>query len=535
MIDVDISVNEPSLQQSQIMKKERTRKNQMNGSRKISMSIFLLKETISPEEALKEKNREKLKDFKKISSWKVVAGENTPVVPDWAHCIGIDVKNLSASAVLFIRENNRWFAACFGYGHNFLDKSKMVTDFGLRTALNALDKDRIKSSDVFSPSDHSKQRRTQTVRDSSLLGHDMDGFSHILKRITGRAKEQYEELFKTITASSKSIKISVPKNIAEWEKICSQLHAIYSGNECEENFPEVFHLYPVGDKNTEDELFQDLIEKINGQSEKVYLDIPELIDFQETGKFKISLKDRRRRQPFSFDEFYIESLYQVVSDLGRTVELEDLRKWELILLDVNENVKKSFQLLQCLVFECKHDGGRDYHFSHGRWYGINLEFSRQLKEINEVRTDEINGHGLPTYQHKNENEYNSDLSEELGGCCLDGKLIPMQGYDKIELCDVLLIGGTADAARKNARKNVFVHVKRKHGGSSGLSHLFQQGSVSLTLLNSGDKNFLKGIKKLKSDFDESLPAVVHYLIVGDKPNDSIPLFARISLFGASAF
>jgi len=63
-----------------------------------------------------------------------------------------------------------------------------------------------------------------------------------------------------------------------------------------------------------------------------------------------------------------------------------------------------------------------------------------------------------------------------------------------------------------------------------LSHLFQQGSVSLTLLNSGDKNFLKGIKKLKSDFDESLPAVVHYLIVGDKPNDSIPLFARISLF-----
>ncbi len=63
-----------------------------------------------------------------------------------------------------------------------------------------------------------------------------------------------------------------------------------------------------------------------------------------------------------------------------------------------------------------------------------------------------------------------------------------------------------------------------------MSHLFEQGSVSLTLLNSRNKKFLKGVKELKGDFDESLPVVVHYLIVGDKENDSIPLFARISLF-----
>ena len=201
----------------------------MSGSKKISTSIFLLKEDVPPEEALKEENREELEDFKEVSPWKIVVGENFPTVPAWAVCIGIDVKTSSASAVLFIRANSRWFAACFGYGFNFLDKSKVETDFGLRTALNALDKDRIKSSDVFSPSDHSKQRRTQTVSDSSLLGHDMDGFSHILKKITGRVKKQYEELFKTITASSRSIKISVPKEIAKWKDICSELHVIYLG------------------------------------------------------------------------------------------------------------------------------------------------------------------------------------------------------------------------------------------------------------------------------------------------------------------
>ena len=63
-----------------------------------------------------------------------------------------------------------------------------------------------------------------------------------------------------------------------------------------------------------------------------------------------------------------------------------------------------------------------------------------LKEIDKVRTDEINGHGLPAYQHENENEYNLKLSKELDGYCLDRQLIPMQGYDKIEMYEPISCG-----------------------------------------------------------------------------------------------
>ncbi len=105
-------------------------------------------------------------------------------------------------------------------------------------------------------------------------------------------------------------------------------------------------------------------------------------------------------------------------------------------------------------------------------------------------------------------------------CCLKkGTTSSVQGYDKVELCDILLVGGK-DGSKS---KNIFVHVKRKHRRSSGLSHLFQQGNNSLTLLNSGDEKFLKGIEKIKEDFDKSLPVVVYYLIIGDRLNDSIPL------------
>ena len=496
----------------------------MNDTKKISMSIFLLKRGVSPEKALKEEVRGELEGFEKISSWKVLVRNNPPFAPDWADCIGTDVRVSSASAVLFIRGGNLWFAACFGYGHNFLDKSKVVSDFGLRTALNALDKDRIKSSDIFSPSDHSKQRRTQTVADSSMQGHDIDGYSHILKRITGRVQERYEELFRTITASSESIKISVPGDVDEWEEICSKLHAIYSRDEFEKNFPEVFHLRPVEDKETEDALFEHLIEQIDRQSEEVCLEIPELVDFQEASDFRIIVKDRKKHV-FSCEDLSIKKLYGIMSGLGKAVELEDLGKWELILLDVNGKRKRRFGLLECLVFECE-IGNREYHFSHARWYGINQEFSQQLKKIDDLLRHEINGTELPAYRHQDENDYNRKLAGTLGGFCLDRKMISMHGYDKIELCDVLLVEDEAG----NERKNMLVHVKRKHGGSSGLSHLFQQGSVSLTLLNSGNEKFLEGVRQLKPDFNESLPALVHYVIIVDRPGDSIPLFARISLF-----
>lgn len=494
--------------------------------KKVDTSIFLLKEGVSPDESLKEEVRNKLKDFDKISEWKIVFEGKPSRLPDWAECLSIeDVSISTASAVLFIKCENLWFAACFGYGYNFLDKNKVVDDFGLRTALNALDKDKIKSSDVFSPSDHSKQKRTQTVADSSLHGHDVDGFSQILKRITGRVKEEYEELFKRISASSESLKISVPRDVGKWGKICLQIHDIYSKDECEKNFPEVFHLRPVEDKETEDRLFRRLLEEINQQNGEIYLELPDLIDFQEATNFRISVKDRRKHL-FRCEKLDIKRFYEVIHQLGRKVKLEDLRKWELILLGPNEEKRKTFRLLKCLIFECGVEGDREYHFSHGRWYGINQDFSQELKKIDEFRTDKINDSELLSYQYReNENKYNQKLAKILGGVCLDGKMIQMPGHDKVELCDVLLVEGRAE----DEVKNMFIHVKRKHGGSSGLSHLFQQGSVSLTLLNSGDKVFLNGVKKLKNNFNASLHAVVHYLIVGNKPNDSIPLFARISL------
>lgn len=482
----------------------------------IKPSFFLLKENSTPKDSLKEEHQSLLEEYKEQEGWKIVIQNNKSYKPDWGKYLNIDVIVSSASAVLFIKSGQRWFAVCFGYGHNLLDTDQYVENFGLITTLNMLDKDKIKSTDIFSPSDHPKQKRTQTVSDSSLQGHDIDSFSHILKKITGKTKDQYRELSKTISSSRESIKINIQKEVQTLGDLCLKLYNIFKKEDYKTNFPEVFYVQPVRDNSIITELNHELLKKINQKSEEVYFDLPELVDFQDIEKFQINIKDRENH---FIEDLHITEFYKLIPNNKKSIVLKNLKNWQVSLLDNNENKKYTFSLLKCFVFDCKFETF-DYHFSHGRWYSLNQKFMDKLHHIKNYMKDSICNKSIPDYEHQNENEYNEHLAKKLSATLLDRKCIQIAGYDKIEPCDVFLVS--------NDQNNVFIHVKIKHKGSSGLSHLFQQGNVSLTLLNNRNKKFIEGIKKNIPNFNTNLKSIVHYLIISNTPN--IPLFSQISLF-----
>ena len=79
---------------------------------------------------------------------------------------------------------------------------------------------------------------------------------------------------------------------------------------------------------------------------------------------------------------------------------------------------------------------------------------------------------LPPYNYdgqiQNENDYNTRLTECLGGICLDLGNISPPGQTQIEPCDVLFVSGDT---------LYFIHNKIFRA-SSNLSHLFNQGLAS---------------------------------------------------------
>ena len=483
----------------------------------IKLSVYLLKQNIDPKNSLKEKYQSKLTDYEQKKEWKIIIDDKVTHKPDWANYLKVPAQVSSASAVLFIKHEQVWFALCFGYGHNMLNTNKLTGDFGLITTLNMLDENKIKSSDIFAPSDRSKQRRTQTVMDSNLQGHDMDGFCHILKKITGKTLAQYEHLSKTISAGYENIQINTSKSVAELEQLCSDIYKIYKKEDYKQNFPEVSHIQPVKDENIKQSLFKQLLNSLNNQDSNIQLEVPDLIDFQTISKFRVNIKDRKKH---FMDDLSTERFYEIISNSKKDITMDNLKKRGLVLVDNNDNEKNSFSLLKCLVFDCKLEGN-NYHFSHGKWYMLDQAFSAQLENsIAPLKADDIYGKSIPDYNHQNEAEYNKHLAKILEATLLDKNCITMGGYDKIEPCDVFFVS--------EDNKNIFIHVKIKHGGSSSLSHLFQQGSVSLTLLNRKDQKFIKGIKEKALNFNPALKNVVYYLIISD--NQSIPLFAKVSLF-----
>ncbi len=105
----------------------------------------------------------------------------------------------------------------------------------------------------------------------------------------------------------------------------------------------------------------------------------------------------------------------------------------------------------------------------------------------------------------------------------------------IEVCDVL------------TTERDFVHIKRKDGGSSDLSHLFNQGRNSaLALIRDAQyreraRGHLKdfgpnAIKRIPKDKPRPGSFRVVYGIIGDFPGkivDSLPFFSQISLMDAA--
>ncbi|MDY6068710.1 MAG: DUF6119 family protein, partial [Opitutales bacterium] len=139
-----------------------------------------------------------------------------------------------------------------------------------------------------------------------------------------------------------------------------------------------------------------------------------------------------------------------------------------------------------------------------------------LKEIN----DSINKHKIPNFlpnvkQTEREDSYNRRVCDDRTRFLLDKKCLNIEGYSKIEICDIY------DKAEKS-----FIHIKKAESSSS-LSHLWNQGVVSEQLANSKNKIYRT---KFKQEVSADVPEKrkIYYGIIKD--TETLPIFSKISLF-----
>ena len=439
-----------------------------------------------------------------------------------------ELGNKSSSAVLIIRHNGTVFAFTLGYGRYLIDATYFVQDFGIKTALNTLNHDSLRSVDLHTLDEQGVQKRLQTTRNSEVTVFGIDISKDILRSVTGSTKDGV--IFKQVSGGDSVFSFGLDMNINELPEIADQLSTYYDNDDYKGSFSWVDNIRRIKEKSLIDSLDEELVQEIKNKSDSIVITLPEISQWDEIYGFSFT-RSKKIINPTIESEDY---LVNIDADI---VSIESIKRDKLYVHDTCEKTQEH-SLYKCLYFENKKVEKTCVLFL-GIWYEIDNTFIGRVNQVlGQIKISELEFPTVYTWEEdekfkiESEGDYNERAADDFEFHLLDKKLVKSNKITTaIEVCDLM----TDDKH--------LVHVKHRKGGSSGLSHLFAQGNVSAEILL-GDKEFrrktrtvLRGInpeigdyiplKSLKSsDFE------VVYLILGESSEtikDNLPFFSKVNL------
>lgn len=504
------------------------------------LTVYLLQDVESFDDALDDEARPNELELNESSNldgrfyWQARAGRT----PDWLGFLAPaltsvpTVTTASSSGLLVLKCDERFFALTFGYGRGLLDQSKIVRQFGLKTVLNAIDPAQIRSLDTKTFEDMVVARNMQASRSTTLSTFEVDAVRDILRAATGEPKD---DTLGSRVSGADSIVLNIGTTVGDLTTVCRDLLAAYSADSYKESFGWVDDLAQVVDAPTIAQLDEQLVAELRASDTgHTHLAMPEVLDWQEVDKFKITGTRDTEYDDLDLDA-YLEQLPRI-DDL--TLQKLKSRRVQVKFARSSEWDTR-WTVYQCLVSEQRTDDGL-FALIEGRWFKISDSLAERVDEY----TSSLSNSSitlLPAYVGESEEDYNLRLAGEDAEhrLCLDAKLVLAEGAtSRIEVCDVLVDDRT------------LVHVKRK-SRSSTLSHLFSQGVVSMTALLH-DAAFRARVRDLVSEqvpdqtgWDDVIPPpttaldrdafTVSYVVLVNSTRqgtDWLPFFSKLNLMHA---
>lgn len=442
---------------------------------------------------------------------------------------------VKCAIILRIRAVNhsKVFALTFGNGDLLLKPEYIVSDFGLKVSKSLLTVDEISSID--STSIDRKIFNTKKQSSTVLMAEKLNdyGTHSIVKKIHGSFKEPNDTFTKSFfLGGSGGLQFRGELNLlTELGPMLSNFGKVYDDySEESKKFTLSDNLTPVTAKNEKVEL-----DEILGQKILDIIDLPKF-DKRSTSTFKISpqetfdiddfngffitglgYKSSQTPTAFEIDEIdYLERFNRQLKVQNRNVSgiLTKLKTDEILKKNVeNADLEKICSVYKAINFET-HYKENYYILISGKWYELNKDFYKQIKEdVNSIPAlnpaTNLEFIKFDKNLHKkngkfSEGKYNEDLARKANVLMLDRKdysigLEQKREYgfktnSSIELCD--LFHHTSTTVQ-------FIHVKRHTGGAAGTSHLLSQALVSAQTFNNDKEKVIEFINENIAEFNST--------------------------------
>lgn len=445
------------------------------------LTVFLLKDTVKKTDDALEPEDEKHWEMITFDPRTEVEGSfywssRPPGAPEWVSFVKPFIgeppdklRTASASGLLVLKVQGRFFAVTFGYGRSLLDLDKIEPQFGLKVCLNRIDPTQMRSMDTKTYEDVVVAKRTQVSKNSDIPAFGIDVSSDILRAVTGTPLDP--NFAKTMSGSDGLVinRVFKPEALVDF---CRQLLTAFQEDRYKENFSWIDDLKPVVDKEVIAQLDGTLLSQLqSGDTTFTYLAIPDVMDWEDVDVFRIAGTHSKDYSDLDLDE-YLDDLGEQVSNL----RIEEMKSRSVsVRYTGGGDFSSRWKLYKCLVSE-QHLDGKLHVLMEGRWFAVTDTLVDAVDAYCGHLTQSAVNLPASTRDEKEE-DYNKRLANTDPSHLLrlDAKIKRPGGASSgIELCDVMTSAGE------------FIHVKRK-SRSSTLSHLFAQRSVSAaTFIGDGE-------------------------------------------------
>lgn len=371
----------------------------------------------------------------------------------------------SLSALLLVKQDDAFYAVVFGYGASLLKDEAIDERFGLRATLNGVEPSQLRSIDHKRLEAISRHTRENLSRNGPLGQFGVDINRDLLRAVTGKPSDAR---YGTRMSGADQLTVTAEITIRNLGDALTAYYELSEQETYKQNFPWVDNIREVRDPVIRTALDKQLAKELGKGTANAWLAPPGMHDWSTCGGFRY--RGSRRKEPYpdlQLDDYFRE--------LGGADELEDGRRLThdhvVHLRTDNDTSRQSWPIIRCLVAEVEYKKER-YILSEASWYLVNGDFLNALEEfVSSIETTKIT---LPDYDSKKDRDeggYNKRAckANKSHFVLLDQKVIPYGAHGRIEICDLY------------TKARQLVHVKRLDG-SSTLSHLFNQGTVSAELL-----------------------------------------------------
>ncbi|MEZ6966036.1 TIGR04141 family sporadically distributed protein [Aeromonas sp. S9(2024)] len=438
------------------------------------------------------------------------------------------LSNKSSSAVLLIRVNSKVLAFTFGYGRFLLNTGYFEQDFGLKTALNTLNHQSLRSVELHTLEDQPIQKKSQATRDSDASVFGIDIFRDVLRAVTGSPRVGIG--YKNISGGDAIYSFGIEMLVEDIPEIAADLLGYYNLDLYKKSFSWVDNIRRVKDTASISALDDLLLAAVKGRDESIVVTLPEIIEWDSVLGFSFT-RSKRDLSPTIDTGKYLDN---IVPD---SISVESIRRDRLYITDIHDN-EFAHSLYECLYFELDGINSKKVIFG-GNWYEIDKSFMNGIDAT--LALIELSDIPFPCIEVWDEGEkkkieaegdYNERVAVSLDCYLLDKKLVKCsKTTSPIELCDLL------------TKDKKLIHVKHRKGGSAGLSHLFAQGSVSAEVML-GDRAFRKEARKVLRRISHSAHELIPidglkssdyevvFLILGDtnlSVKENLPFFSKVNL------